>query len=54
MGLRVADPKEQSPLMKLMGKMLAKRLPRLGKNPNIHSQSVKIGHKKQQKKVHYW
>lgn len=40
------DPKQQAPLMRLMGKMLAKRLPRLMNNPKIHSQTVKLKHKK--------
>jgi len=53
-GLRIADQKEAAPMMKLIGKMMAKHLPRVGKNPNIHSQTVKLGHKKQQKKAHYW
>lgn len=44
-------PKQQAPLMKLMGKMMAKRLPRLGRNPHVHSQNVSIKHKK---KVTYW
>ena len=50
-GLRIADRQEQAPMMKLMGKLMAKRLPRLGRNPHIHSQSVKVKH---QKKVTYW
>lgn len=45
------DPKQQAPMMKMMGKMLGKRLPRLMKNPKIHSQSISIKHKK---KVTYW
>lgn len=48
------QPKQQAPLMKMMGKMLAKRLPRLMKNPKIHSQNVKIGHKKQKDKTIYY
>lgn len=55
-GLRVADRKEAGPMMKLMGKLLAKRLPRLTNNPKIHSQTVKVGHKKkkQQPSVPYY
>lgn len=49
-GITVADPKEQAPMMKLVGKMLSKRMPRLTKNPNVHSQTIKI----KEKKVKYW
>ena len=48
---RLPDPKQQGPLMKLMGKMLAAKLPRLMAKGKISPQSVKIKHKKQ---VHYW
>ena len=55
-GIRVADRKEQGPIMKMIGKMLAAKLPKLGKNPNIHSQTVKINHSKRKKEpqVKYW
>jgi hypothetical protein len=53
-GLRVADRKEAAPFIKLMGKLMAKRMPRLGKNPNIHSQSVTIKHKKKKDDVPYY
>lgn len=54
-GIRVAERSEQAPMMKLMGKMMAKRLPRLGKNPNVHSQTIKVKHKKKKyDPVTYW
>lgn len=43
------NAKQQAPLMKLMGKMLAKRLPKLSKG-KVSPQSVKI----KQKKIKYW
>lgn len=45
-----ANKDQAGPIMKMMGKMLAKKLPRLTKNPKIHSQSVTIKHKR----VRYW
>jgi hypothetical protein len=47
-------PKQQAPLNKLMGKMLAKHLPRLMNKGKIAPQSVKIGHKKQKEKAIYY
>lgn len=49
-----ASSKQAAPLMKLMGKMLTKRLPRLMHNPKIHSQNVKISHKKRKPNVIYY
>jgi hypothetical protein len=43
--------KQQGPLMKIMGKMLAAKLPGRMKGGKISSQSVTIKH---QKKVRYW
>ena len=53
-GIRVAERSEQAPMMKLMGKLLGKRLPRLMRNPKIHSQTVKVSHKKKKDQIHYW
>ena len=46
--------KQQGPLNKLMGRMLAKRLPRLMSKGKIAPQSVKIGHKKPKEKATYY
>jgi len=46
----IPDSKQAAPLMKMMGRMLAKKLPRLMNNPKVHSQNIKI----KQKKVRYW
>lgn len=50
----VPNPKQQGPLMKVMGKMLASKLPRMMKG-KISSQTIKVSHgKRKDNKVKYW
>jgi len=50
----MADKKEAAPMMKLMGKMLAAKLPKLARPGKISPQSVKVNHHKKEKKVPYY
>lgn len=54
-GIRPATNKEQGPLMKLMGKMMAKKLPKLmGIKGKISPSTIKIGHKKKKDQVKFY
>lgn len=45
--------KQQGILNKALGKMLSKKMPRLMNNPKIHSQTVKLKHKKKNEVPYY-
>jgi hypothetical protein len=50
-GIRVATHEEQKPMIKLVGKMLAARMPKLARPGKISKQTITIKHKE---KVKYW
>jgi hypothetical protein len=49
-GVPVIHPQQQKPLLKLIGKMMIK-LPKMGK---VAPQTIKISHKKKEKKIAYY
>ena len=52
---RISNPKQQSPLNKLLGKMLAAKLPKLMKmKGKVSPQTIKIGHKKKKQQTPYY
>lgn len=48
-----SHPKQQAPLMKMMGRMMAKRLPKMTKG-KISSQTVKVNRRKKNNNVTYY